>query len=186
MLITETAAGAPTDDNVVMKNLAYVSHALVMSPDHLTPMAVSNIPETEFAWLRSRVMPGFCYDNAWLTANHLGAAGVVLGAALVNIGGHQIPVEHAWVWDGGDRYYDPTYQLLDEAHQGRLNATSYYGLIRLSMDEYLAFAEECSNPLPNLIAVDVVQFRRHPRFSHLFKRCSVNRKHVPEDSKRGT
>lgn len=145
-----------------------ISSSLVMAANALKPMQIDTIAEDDFASLRPSIHAGFCYQNSLVSAIQLGARGVVLGAALVSIGPHTWPVEHAWVWLDDDRYCDPTYQLLNEQSDAQ-SGCLYYGLIHVTLDEYLNMATRVGKNGCHYLAQDVLYFRRSEQYRHLFK-----------------
>ena len=144
-----------------------VIKGLCFNPAHLALQQVKKLDENELSEVYERVMPGFCYDNAFLTAVALGAEAVVYGAALTAIGGTLQPIEHAWVRFADGRCVDPTYQKLEQDGGVPLDV-DYYKLFEIPTLDYVEIAQELGNNLAGMVAMDFLWFRRSRKYQYLF------------------
>jgi len=150
-----------------MEQIKQISNALVINPEFLTAVDVSLLECEQFESIKHRVIPTFCYDNAFLTATNLCYDKIVYGVALVKFGDSIIPVEHAWIKDNG-QHFDPTYQVLNEKN-GSVMETEYYSLIEFSIDEYLELSESMrGEELARLCALDFYSLRTNQSFKKYF------------------
>jgi len=148
--------------------LTLIERGLVFNPQHLSKQQISRIAEEDFALVYDRVVPSFCYDNAFLTAVALDGASVVYGAALTYIGDTLVPIEHAWVRLDNDTLVDPTYQKMRERGGAYDFEVDYYALFEIPTLEYIRIAQEVGNSFSRIVAMDFLWFRRSQKFKDFF------------------
>jgi hypothetical protein len=153
----------------------FISDHLVVAPALLNHVPISKLEGAEFENIKHRIIPSFCYDNSFLTAVALDFESIIYGVALVDFGNNKIPIEHAWVKTNDGKYYDPTYQLMNEKNGFEIEA-EYHSLIDISLDDYIELASDIhGEKLSKLCAVDFFALRRHAKFSQYFN----HKRHLP-------
>ncbi len=148
--------------------LALIESWLVFNKHHLAKQKISRISAEDFSLVYDRVIPSFCYDNAFLTAVAMDAKAVVYGAALTYIGDTLVPIEHAWVRLGSDELVDPTYQKMRDRGGAYDFDVEYFSLFEIPTLEYIKIAQELGNNFSRIVAMDFLWFRRSPKYKHYF------------------
>lgn len=148
--------------------LALIESWLVFNKQHLSKQEISRISAEDFWLVYDRVIPSFCYDNAFLTAVAMDAKAVVYGAALTYIGDTLVPIEHAWVRLDSDKLVDPTYQKMRERGGAYDFEVEYFSLFEIPTLEYIKIAQELGNSFSRIVAMDFLWFRRSSKYKHYF------------------
>lgn len=153
----------------------HIQNALLFCANELTHCDIQELSDKDFSLIEQRIIPSFCYDNAFMAAVTLNGHAIVYGAALINFDGKILPIEHAWIKMGDGTYADPTYQCLTKNTEPL--DTKYYALLEVPTSEYVDLAKSLGNNLGHIVAMDFMWIRRSAKHKHLF---STSRKRCPE------
>lgn len=153
--------------------LELIESWLVFNKQHLVKNEISQIPAADFALVYERVIPSFCYDNAFVTAVAMDGQSIVYGAALTLFGDTLVPIEHAWVRLGNGDFVDPTYQKMRERGGAYDFDVEYFALFEIPVSEYLEIAQELGNHFSRIVAMDFMWFRGSLKYKHYFKTTSL-------------
>ena len=159
------------------KELINLIRGLVFNTEHLVKQSIREItPEDgELYDLLPQSIPSFCYYNSYFAASTCQTgASIVYGAAVIDIGGQFLPVEHAWIKLTNDELVDPTYQNLQELRQDSfMGEVTYFKLFEIPISDFDDIADSMDLRHAKLAGIEILDLRRHPDFLHFFNRQSA-------------
>lgn len=138
---------------------------LGIAEEQLKPVVVSKFQLPEIGRLKGFTYPGQPYQNALEAARMLNADAVVYGVATVGIGVDVMPLAHAWI-RVGNRYFDPTYQLL--GGDNGVFVEQYLKLFEIDLSDYSKVCERELGHIYGLIAPDLYVFRSAKAYQTYF------------------
>lgn len=148
--------------------MALIESWLVFNKQHLVRQNISRISAEDFALVYDRVIPSFCYDNAFIAAVAMGGQSIVYGAALTLIEDNLVPIEHAWVRLRNGELVDPTYQKMRERGGEYDFDVDYFALFEIPTLKYIEISQELGNSFSQIVSMDFMWFRRSTKYKHYF------------------